>query len=146
MIRTNWLTTATAVVALTAVSLAQAPTPAQAPVPGTPDDVRAFAGALETCTAAKVATPHPLMKSFTIEHTVVGAKDTACLYTQTMPGKMMMECGFSATGRKAMATDLRAALEGGALRGGTSQAQPEWAKECELVTASGARSPMVRIK
>jgi len=32
------------------------------------------------------------------------------------------------------------------MRGGTSQAQPEWAKECDIVTASGARSPMVRVK
>jgi hypothetical protein len=56
---------------------------------------------------------------------------------------MTMECAFSAAGRKAMAAEIRKLADGGSLTGGTSQAQPEWAKECEIVTASGARSPMV---
>lgn len=127
---------------------AQAPTPpaAQAPTPGSADEVRAFADSLEACKAGKVATAHPLMKSFVIEHTVSAEKDAACGYVQTMPGKMTMECKFSASGRKLMAAELRASAAGGPMRGGTSQAQPEWARECEIVTASGARSPMVRIK
>jgi len=126
---------------------AQAPPPAaQAPTPGSADDVRTFADALETCKTGKVATPHPFMKSFVIEHTVTGDTDAACGYVQTMPGKMTMECKFTASGRKQMAAELRASVAGGPMRGGTSMAQPEWAKECEIVTASGARSPMVRIK
>lgn len=136
-----------AAVVLVSVALhAQAPPPAQPPVPGTADDVRAFADSLDTCTLGKVATAHPLMKSFVIEHTIAGEKDKSCAYSQTMPGKMTMECKFSPAGRKLMAAELRVSVAGGPMRGGTSQAQPDWAKECELVTASGTRSPMVKIK
>jgi hypothetical protein len=123
-----------------------APAPAQPPTPGSVEDVRAFADGLESCKTGKVATAHPLMKSFVIEHTVTGDKDATCGYVQTMPGKMTMECKFTASGRKLMAAELRASVAGGPMRGGTSMAQPEWAKECEIVTASGTRSPMVRIK
>ena len=122
---------------------------APAPTPNSPEQVGVFADALEACRAGKVATAHPLMKSFVIEHTITGAKGEkldACGYVQTMPGKMTMECAFSLENRKLMAAELRASAAGGPMRGGTSQAQPEWAKECEIVTASGARSPMVRIK
>lgn len=115
---------------------------AQAPSLGTPDQIRVFADALDACKAAKVATPHPLMRNFVIEHTVIGEKGAVCAYTQTMPAKMTMECGFTASGRKLMAAEIRKTAEGGAMSGGTSQAQPEWAKECEIVTASGSRSPM----
>jgi hypothetical protein len=134
-----------AVILLSAVhAQVPAPAPAQPPTPGSVEDVRTFADALESCKTGKVATAHPLMKSFVIEHTVTGDKDAACGYVQTMPGKMTMECKFSASGRKLMAAELRASVAGGPMRGGTSMAQPEWAKECEIVTASGARSPMVK--
>lgn len=129
-------------VMLAGVVYAQAPAPVPAPV----DAVRAFADSLEACEAGKVATAHPFMKSFVIEHAVTGEKAGACAYSQTMPGKMTMECAFTGAGRKAMAADIRATVAGGPMRGGTSQAQPEWAKECELVTVAGARSPMVRVK
>jgi hypothetical protein len=133
---------AASAVMLAGVVYAQTP----APVPARVEEVRAFADSLDACKAGKVATPHPLMKSFVIEHAVTGEKGAACSYSQTMPGKMTMECAFTPAGRKAMAADIRATAAGGPMRGGTSQAQPEWAKECELVTASGARSPMVRVK
>lgn len=142
MTRTGSLWSGAVVVVMGAALYAQAP--AQPPVPAPADAVRAFADALDTCTAGKVATAHPLMRSFVVEHTIAGEKDASCGYSQTMPGKMTMECKFSAAGRKAMAGELRASVAGGPMRGGTSQAQPEWAKECEIVTASGTRSPMIK--
>lgn len=134
------------ILALAGVSMAAAALSAQAPppTPASQADVIAFAASLEGCTAAKVATAHPLMRTFVVEHTVSGEKAGVCAYAQTMPAKMTMECGFSAAGRKAMAAELRSSVSGAPMRGGTSQAQPEWAKECEIVTASGARSPMVQ--
>lgn len=131
-------------VILAAVANAQSQAPVLVPAPA--DQVVAFADALDACKTGKVATAHPLMKSFVIEHTITGEKESACAYSQTMPGKMTMECRFSPANRKLMAAELRASAAGGPMRGGTSQAQPEWARECEIVTASGARSPMVRIK
>jgi hypothetical protein len=148
MIRRYSLLSTCVAVALVGVLQAQAPVPAPAAPPAlaTADEIRTFADSLEACKAGKAATAHPLMRSFVIEHTVTGEKDAACMYSQTMPGKMTMECAFSPKGRALMATEIRASAAGGPMRGGTSQAQPEWAKECELVTASGARSPMVRVK
>jgi hypothetical protein len=135
-----------ALAALTLAAGLHAQAPASSPVPGSADDVRAFADSLVVCKSAKVATAHPLVGSFVIEHSIAGDKDATCAYAQTMPGKMTMECAFSPAARKLMAAELRATAAGGPMRGGTSQAQPEWARECELVTASGARTPMVRVK
>lgn len=114
------------------------------PALSSPDEITAFATALDACKAGTANTPHPLMRTFVIEHVVSGEKAGACAYSQSMPGKMKMECGLSPAGRKAMAADIRNMATGGAMRGGTSQAQPAWAAECEIVTASGSRSPMVQ--
>jgi hypothetical protein len=116
---------------------------AQAPSSSTPAEIRVFADALDACKPAKASAPHLLMKAFVVEHTITGEKNALCAYSQTMPGKMTMECGFTAAGRKSMAAEIRKLADGGSMSGGTSQAQPDWAKECEIVTASGARSPMV---
>lgn len=129
---------------LSVVVAAQQPSAPAAPALSTPDQITAFASSLDACKPGKATTPHLLMKSFVIEHTVVGETNGACTYSQTMPGNMKMECSFSAAGRKAMAAELRNMATGGSMRGGTSQAQPEWAKECEIVTASGSRSPMAQ--
>src|SRR5687768_13410726 len=82
--------------------------PPAAPVvaPSGSAEVAAFVEALNSCTAAKAATPHPLMKSFTVEHTIAGARESGCDYRQTMPGKMMMACTLSVEGRKALATEM----------------------------------------
>lgn len=107
----------------------------------TPAEVEAFAAALESCTAAKAATPHPLMRSFVIEHAIDGEKDKACAYSQTMPGKMKMFCAFSAEGRKGFAADLRTMAEGGPMKGSTAAAGPAWMKECEIEMPDGKRIP-----
>jgi hypothetical protein len=125
----------------TATGVAQQPV---GPTLSSPDEITAFATALDACKAGTAATPHPLMRGFVIEHVVSGEKAGACAYSQSMPGKMKMECGFSAAGRKAMAAEIRNLAAGGAMRGGTSQTQPAWATECEIVTAAGSRSPMVQ--
>jgi hypothetical protein len=107
----------------------------------TPAEVEAFAVALESCTAARAATPHPLMRSFVIEHAVDGEKDKACAYSQTMPGKMKMVCALSADGRKGLAAELRAMAAGGPMKGSTSAAGPAWMKECEIEMPDGKRIP-----
>jgi hypothetical protein len=108
----------------------------------TPAEVEAFAASLGSCTAAKAATPHPLMRSFVIEHTIDGEKDGACAYSQTMPGKMKMFCTLSADGRESLATDLRTLATGGPMKGSTSAAGPVWTKECEIEMPDGKRIPV----
>ena len=130
-------------VALTVVLVAQTPTGSQTPAPGRPADVAAFSAALEACTAAKVATPHPFMRDFIIEHTVTKEDAGLCDYRQTMPGDMTMICALSEEGRKQLATEMRNMAEGGSMRGSTSAAPAQWMTECEIETASGQRSPVV---
>lgn len=144
MLRTDFVVGFVFAASVASASAQQAPVATARPTPGTPDQVAAFAASLDTCVPGKVATPHLLMKSFVVEHTVVGEAGNVCSYSQTMPGNMKMECAFSAAGRKAMAAELRNMASGGSMRGGTSQAQPAWANECEIVTASGSRSPLVQ--
>lgn len=119
---------------------------AQAPAPSTPADVAAFAAALESCTAATARTPHPLMASFTVEHTVSGEANGTCGYRQSMPGKMTMVCALSVEGRKALASDVRKMAAGESMKGSTSALQPPWARECEIELPSGARTPFVQEK
>lgn len=110
----------------------------------TPEAVSTFATSLEACTKARAATAHPLMRTFVIEHTIAGEEDGRCSYTQTMPGRMTMQCKLSPEGRNGLAAEIRAMSEGGPLRGGSSVAAPEWMKACEIVTASGVRTPAVK--
>ena len=106
-----------------------------------PAETSAFVAALETCTAATMRAPHPLMASFVVEHTISGDANGACGYRQTMPGKMNMVCALTPAGRKLLAADMKVLTAGGALRGGTNQSQPEWFKECEIELPSGKRVP-----
>ena len=122
----------------------QQPPVASAIAPSSSSEVAAFVEALNTCTAAKAATPHPLMKSFTVEHTIVGAREPGCDYRQTMPGKMAMVCVLSPEGRKAIATELSVYVKGGSISGSTSSAPPVWMNECELEMPDGKRQPMVQ--
>lgn len=124
---------ACAIVAATGIAAAQALS--------TPAEVEAFAASLESCTAAKAATPHPLMGSFVIEHTIDGEKDGACAYSQTMPGKMKMFCTLSAEGRQSLAADLRSMAAGEPMKGSTSAPGPVWTKECEIEMPDGKRIP-----
>jgi len=129
-------------VAFTAALIAQTPPATQEPKPGTPAEIEAFGTALETCTAAAVATPHPFMRSFTIEHTVTKEEAGKCDYRQTMPGNMKMICALSEDGRKGLAAEMRT-MASGSMSGSTSAAPPQWMTECEIETASGQRSPAV---
>ena len=125
---------ACAVVAATGIAAAQ--------TLSTPAEVEAFATSLGSCTAAKAATPHPLMPSFVIEHAIDGEKEGACAYSQTMPGKMKMLCALSADGRKSLAADLRTLATGGPMKGSTSAPGPAWTKECEIEMPDGKRIPV----
>lgn len=122
--------------ALSARGGGQATTP-----PGAPAEVEPFAKALDACTAATLEAPHPLMRNFTITHTVSGEKDGACAYEQTMPGKMTMICAFTPEGRKALAEELRRTAKEGHMSGSSKAAPPGWMKECEIAMPSGKRVP-----
>ena len=105
-------------------------------------EIAAFVEALNNCTTAKAATPHPLMRTFTVEHTVAGLSAAGCNYRQTMPGRMAMVCSLSPTGRTAMATDISVYAKGGSMSGSTSAAKPAWWTECQLELPDGKRQPM----
>lgn len=127
------------------LSLLAAPQSTQAAVsPSGTAEIEAFVKALDSCTPATAATPHPLMRSFTVQHTIAGAKERGCDYTQTMPGNMRMACMLSDASRKTLAAEIAVYAKGGTISGGTSSAQPTWMAECELVTADGKRQPMVQ--
>jgi hypothetical protein len=115
-----------------------APAATEAAAPTT--DAAGFADALEACTAATHAAPHPFMKGFVIEHAIAGELDGACAYSQTMPGGMRMECKLSEAGRSGMAGDYREQAAG--RMSGSTGSQPAWTSECEIVTKDGQRSPM----
>lgn len=117
--------------------------PVVPPVSGTAE-IGAFVTALDSCTAAKAATPHPLMTSFVIQHTIVGSKETGCEYRQTMPGNMQMVCLLSVEGRKALAAELSVFAKGGTMHGSSSGPQPAWTNECEIEMPNGTRSPLGR--
>jgi hypothetical protein len=127
---------------LFAVAAPQTPAP---PIPtvSSPTEITAFVDALNSCEAATAATPHPLMRSFTVEHTITGAQSSGCGYSQTMPGRMKMVCTLSADGRKTLAAEISVYAKGGSISGSTSGSQPVWFSECELEMPDGKRQPMV---
>lgn len=127
---------------LTFTLLAALQTPPVTPAPSSPAEMATFVEALDTCTAAKAATPHPLMRSFTVEHTIAGLNAGACDYRQTMPGKMTMVCALSPEGRKVMAAEMSVYAKGGQMSGSTSAAKPTWWSECQLEMPDGKRQPM----
>lgn len=133
----------TATFTLTLFALLSVQTPVPATQPSGSAEVEAFVKALDSCTPATAATPHLLMKSFTVQHTIAGPKDAGCDYTQTMPGNMKMVCMLSADGRKALAAEMSVYVKGGSISGSTSAAQPTWTTECQLESPTGQRSPMV---
>jgi hypothetical protein len=112
----------------------------------TPTETAAFVAGLDACSAAKVRTPHPLMTSFIVEHTVLGTQADKCGYRQTMPGKMTMVCALTAEGRRSLAADLKMMTTGGRMSGGTSSAAPLWSKECEIELPDGKRIPVAQPK
>jgi len=129
--------------ALLAAALPLAAAAAQDP-PAPGEDPAAFADSLEACEPAVLKIPHPLVRPFIITHTVQGVQDGRCRYEQTMPSDLTMECAFSEEGRKAMAGEIRKLAGDTHLHGSTKGPQPVWAKECEIVTADGKRTPFGR--
>ena len=107
----------------------------------TPAETQTFLTALDGCSTGKASTPHPLIPSFVVEHTVLGEKNGACDYRQTMPGKMTMVCALTPAGRRTLSADLKTMVSGGPMRGGTNAAQPEWTKECQVELPNGTRIP-----
>ena len=121
--------------------LALAPIAFAADAPPGAEAALAFADQVQACEAGTHASPHPLMRGFTIEHEVTGAgEDGRCAYSQTMPGNMRMECRFDEANRAGFADQLREQAHG-RLSGGTGQ-QPPWASDCEIVMADGKRQKM----
>ncbi len=127
---------------LTFTLLAALQTPPATPTLSSPADITAFVEALNSCTVARAATPHPLMRSFTVEHSIAGLSAGGCDYRQTMPGKMTMVCALSPAGRKAMAAEIGVYAKGGPMSGSTSAARPSWWNECQLEMPDGKRQPM----
>ena len=106
------------------------------------DDLSTFAGHLRACTPATATQPHPLMGGFTIEHSVVGMRDDACEYGQSIPGGMHMHCRFDEGTRNAYADELQRAATTGSMSGSSNGPQPEWTTACEIETKDGKRLPM----
>ncbi|MEZ5958372.1 MAG: hypothetical protein R3C27_14300 [Hyphomonadaceae bacterium] len=112
------------------------------PTPATvtaPESCPALADAMERCTPAACSQRHPFMRAFQIEHRVAGPEGDRCVYSQTMPGDMLMTCRFSAEGRAEMAGLVRE-MERGNLSGGTGQ-QNAMTRECEVRDSNGAVIP-----
>ncbi len=112
------------------------PTPASV---AAPLSCPALADAMEGCAPAACNQQHPFMRSFQIEHRVVGLVGDRCAYSQTMPGDMLMTCRFTPEGRGEMAGLIRQ-MERGNLSGGTGQ-QNAMTRECEVRDSSGAVIP-----
>jgi len=134
-------------VLLFAPALALAAEPAAEPAPSTETPATeaaagdlAFAASLEACVVASHQSPHPFVNGFVIEHAVSGIDGEHCGYSQTMPGNMQMQCRLSDSGRNALAAEFRE-MAAGRMSGGTGE-QPDWTRECEIVTADGKRMPM----
>lgn len=100
-----------------------------------------FAESLRSCEAASATQPHPLMASFTIEHTVVGRTDDLCEYRQTMPGNMQMICAFDEAMLEAYGDELEQTASTGEMSGSTA-ALPVWMSSCELEMPDGQRTPL----
>ncbi len=99
----------------------------------------AFGQAIAVCAPASLKMPHPLMPSFETLHRIEGEDDGLCLYTQTMPGDMHMECRFTEAGRKAYAAEFER-MAAGQLSGSNTD-KPAWADECEIVMKDGKHLP-----
>ena len=99
-------------------------------------------GALDTCTPVTVETPHLLVRDYDVVHIVDGMSEGGlCLYTQTMPGDMLMDCALTVDGRQAFIDEwvdlLETASGNGSLTISTSDPSPAWAGECEIVLPNG---------
>lgn len=103
-----------------------------------------FADSLASCEASAATQPHPLMPSFTIEHTVVGMREDegGCEYRQSMPGNMQMICAFDPVMLDIFADELEQTGRTGEMAGST-ESLPAWMAACELETPDGKRTPLV---
>src|SRR5690606_5459371 len=107
-------------------------------------DLVDFADSLASCEAATASQPHPLMPSFTIEHSVVGMRENEgrCEYRQSMPGNMQMICAFDPVMLDLFADEVEQTGRTGEMSGST-QSLPAWMAACELETPDGKRTPLV---
>lgn len=122
-----------------AAACAQTGAPPATPPVAADMSCQALAEAMEGCAPAACSQRHPFMRSFQIEHRVVGLEGDRCAYSQTMPGDMLMTCRFTPEGRGEMAGLIRQ-MERGNLSGGTGQ-QNAMTRECEVRDSTGAVIP-----
>lgn len=122
-----------------AAACAQTGAPPATPPVAADMSCQALAEAMEGCAPAACNQQHPFMRSFQIEHRVVGLVGDRCAYSQTMPGDMLMTCRFTPEGRGEMAGLIRQ-MERGNLSGGTGQ-QNAMTRECEVRDSTGAVIP-----
>lgn len=121
------------------IAAACAQTGAQPTLPAAPVSCPALADALERCAPAACSQQHPFMRSSQIEHRVAGPEGDRCVYTQTMPGDMLMTCRFTPEGRTEMSGLIRE-MERGNFSGGTGR-QSAMTRECEVQDSNGAVIP-----
>ena len=71
-----------------------------------PTGCLALAAAMPGCTPGVCRQPHPFVEDFEIEHRIRGEDDGACVYAQTRPGNVEVECRLTSDGREAQAEIL----------------------------------------
>jgi len=79
------------------------------------------------------------MRSFLIDHRVAGSEGDRCVYTQTVPGNMLMACRLTPEGRMELAGLIRE-MERGNFSGGTGR-QSAMTRECEVRDSDGVVIP-----
>ena len=126
------------VASLSSVAIAQ--TGAAAPPADVDPGSRAFAAKVEACEVARHQSPHPLVPGFTIEHAVHGQTEGRCIYSQTMPAGMRLECALGEEGRAGLAHEFREMAQG-RMSGSTGE-QAAWTRECGIILPDGKRLPV----
>lgn len=135
----NELALFTLMLALPAIASETTPADAASEPPGDAATL-AFAEAMDTCAEASFQAPHPFARGFVIEHRIHGTTDAKCVYSQTMPGDMRMECTLSAEGQTALAKEFREQAAGN--MSGSTARQPVWTSDCAIIGKDGKRTPM----
>ncbi len=81
------------------------PTPVEQPRED-PTGCLSLSAAMAACTPGVCSQPHPFVEDFEIEHRIHGEDDGACVYAQTRPGNVEVECRLTPDGRQAQAAIL----------------------------------------
>ena len=111
-----------------------------APAPDVDPASRAFAAKVQACEKAMHQSPHPIVAGFTIEHAVHGQTEGRCIFSQTMPAGMRLECALSEQGRAGLAHEFREMAQG-RMSGSTGE-QAAWTRECGIILPDGKRLPV----